>query len=549
MNNKNNIKLIIVSLSGVMLFSSGCTKLDQNLNSTLTRGQTTTALGASGTQLLLQTAYDDLQSTYSDPGNIFSLEEVAADECVVPTRLGDWDDNGKWRALKFHTWTSDGVDVIRGQFNSLNKLNFDATNVLSFSPTKQQAAEAKFLRAIALYHLLDLYGKFPIRNPGDNLLDAPPVDSGLAAITLIINDLTAALPDLPAVPANKAQAGQDAAKFLLMRCYLNKGAFVNRTAPAFDDADMQQVITLGTQIMGNGYTYNANFFDNFNNSNSNSSESIFALPNTPGKIGNPQSNIQNRWWAPLHYNHYTPLNPQAGWNGFSTVAEFYNTFSITGTTTQTPSDTLLDQRIGGRFYAGATDKSGVRPGLLIGQQYDENGVKINDRKGNPLILDPNIDGSLKESGNTLEDKGIRIVKYVPDYSQGVSTYSAPGNWLIMFRYPDVVLMVAEAKMRQSSTDNAGALALVNSLRAARGAAALASMPLVNTGDVYDPTTLLAERGRELYWETVRRTDLIRFGVYLNSWAYKPTDDAHYIVFPLPSDAVASNPNLKQNPGY
>ncbi|MBS1597278.1 MAG: RagB/SusD family nutrient uptake outer membrane protein [Bacteroidetes bacterium] len=534
---------------GVLFLITGCTKLDQNLNSTLTRSQATSALGANGTQLLLETAYGDLQSTYSDPGNVFSLEEVAADECVVPTRLGDWDDNGKWRALKFHTWTSDGVDVIRNQFNSLNKLNFDATNVLSFSPTKQQAAEAKFLRAIALYQLLDLYGKFPLRNPGDNLLNAPPVDSGATAINLIIDDLNAALPDLPAVPASKAQAGQDAAKFLLMRCYLNKGAFINRTSPTFDDADMQQVITLGTQLMGAGYSYSSNFFDNFNASNSTASESIFALPNVAGKIGNPQSNIQNRWWAPLHYNHYTPLNPQAGWNGFSTVAEFYNSFSLTGTTTQTPADTLLDKRLGGRYYPGATDKSGVRPGLLIGQQYNETGAKINDRKGNLLILDPNIDASLKETGNTLEDKGIRIVKYVPDYSQGVSTYSAPGNWLVMFRYPDVVLMVAEAKMRAASPDNSGALTLVNNLRAARGAPALGSMTLVNSSNVYDPTTLLAERGRELYWECVRRTDLVRFGVYLVSWAYKPTDDAHYIVFPLPSDAVAANPNLKQNAGY
>jgi hypothetical protein len=543
-----NIKFKIASL-GVLLLT-GCTKLNQDLNSTLTRGQASAALGSNGTQLLLQTAYNDLEDTYSDPGNVFSLEEVAADECVVPTRLGDWDDNGKWRALKFHTWTSDGVDVIRNEFNALNKLNFDATNVLSFNTTPQQAAEAKFLRAIALYQLLDLYGKFPIRNPGDNLLNAPPVDSGATAINLIINDLTTALPDLPAIPVDKSKAGQDAAKFLLMRCYLNKGAFINRTSPTFDDADMQQVITLGNQIITNGsYSYQSKYFDNFNNSNSNSSESIFALPNTPGKAGVPQSNIQNRWWAPNHYNAYTPLNPQAGWNGFSTVAEFYNSFSMTGTTTQTPADTLLEQRIGGRFYAGCTDKSGQRPGLLIGQQYNEVGAKIMDRKGNLLIFDPNIVADLKENGPTLEDKGIRILKYVPDFSQGTTTYNLPGNWLIMFRYSEVVLMVAEAKMRASSPDNAGALALINGLRSARGASTVASMPLVNTANVYDPTTLLAERGRELYWESVRRTDLIRFGVYLNNWAYKTSDDAHYIVFPVPSDAVAANPNLTQNSGY
>ncbi len=33
-----------------------------------------------------------------------------------------------------------------------------------------------------------------------------------------------------------------------MKCYLNRGAFNNRAAPTFDDADMQKVITLGTTI-------------------------------------------------------------------------------------------------------------------------------------------------------------------------------------------------------------------------------------------------------------------------------------------------------------
>lgn len=123
-----------------------------------------------------------------------------------------------------------------------------------------------------------------------------------------------------------------------------------------------------------------------------------------------------------------------------------------------------------------------------------------------------------------------------------------GNDLIIFRYPDVVLMVAEAMMRKATPDNAGALTLVNGLRAARGAAPLASMTLVSATN-YAPNTLLAERGRELYWEYVRRTDLIRFGVFLRPWPYKPADNPKYLLFPIPSQSLAANPNLVQNPGY
>lgn len=549
MNIIQSIKVLYI-FSAVLLLGTGCTKLNQNLNSTLSNDQASNALGANGTQLLLQTAYNDVGGPYSDPGNIHALEEVTADQCVVPTRAGDWDDNGKWRALKQHTFGADGVDIIIGQFNALNKLNFDATNVLAFNPTQAQAAEARFLRALALYQLLDLFGQYPFRNPGDNLLNAPKVYTGDSAVSFIIDELTAIIPDLP--PTNgMSLANVDAANTLLMKLYLNRGAFNDRQSPSFDDADMQKVITLGEAIINSGkYSYSANYFDNFSASNSSSKEGIFAYPNTSG-IATNNSGIHNRWWATLHYNSYKPLAPQSGWNGFSTVADFYNSFGINTTPTQTPADTLLDKRLGGRFYPGVTNLSGIRPGLLIGQQYYEDGEMVKDRKGNLLKFGTTFSPDLKETGPNLELVGIRVVKYPPDLSGNGKNYSGgtAGNWCMIFRYPDVVLMVAEAKMRASTPDNAGALELVNELRTARGAVPMTTMALVNPDNVYDPKTLLAERGRELYWEVMRRTDLIRFNMFMKPWALKSASDAAHLVFPIPSSALAANPNLKQNPGY
>src|SRR6185312_4934699 len=249
-----------LSLSITVIMGMGCTKLNQNLNSTLTKEQATNALGANGTQLLLQTAYNDVGGPFSDPGRVLALEEVTGDEQVVPTRAGDWDDNGKWRALKQQKFGPDGVDLI---INAFNKLNFDATNVLAFTPTKGQAAEARFLRAFSLYKLLDLFGQFPFRNPGDNLLNAPKVYSGDSAVNFIISELTAIIPDLPA-SNGMDKANADAANMLLMKLYLNHGAFVNREKPTFDDADMQKVISIGNAIINSGkYSYSANYFDNF----------------------------------------------------------------------------------------------------------------------------------------------------------------------------------------------------------------------------------------------------------------------------------------------
>lgn len=540
--NKRITKFAIPILT---LVAMGCTKLDEKLNGTLTNQQVSDNFGPAGTGLLLSAAYSDLAAPFHNQDQVFSLQENTSDESLVPTRGGDWDDNGVWRVLHNHTWNADHGQIL-SVFNGLNKLNFDATNVLGFKPTPAQAAEARFLRAISLYYLMDLYGQYPIRNPGDNLLNAPEVKSGAAAVDFIISELNAILPTLPADnPITKANP--DAARVLLMKCYLNKGAYVNRTAPTFAASDMQQVITLGNAIINsNKYSYTPNYFDNFSVDNDvKSKEGIFTYPNSSGVAAN-NGGPQARWNMTLHYNSYTPNNPNAGWNGFSTISEFYSTFGVSAPVTFSTADSVLDARIGQKYYWGSSNISGIRPGFLVGQQYNENGVAIKDRKGAPLAYTPQIAANMIETGSNLEVTGIRVVKYVPDYA----FYGGPaGNDLMIFRYPDVVLMVAEAKLRSGDATLPTALTLVNNLRAARNASALAALPLVNTSNVDDPLTLLAERGRELYWESVRRTDLIRFGVYTKPWGLKPTDDPKNLVFPVPNQALASNPNLKQNAGY
>ena len=69
--------------------------------------------------------------------------------------------------------------------------------------------------------------------------------------------------------------------------------------------------------------------------------------------------------------------------------------------------------------------------------------------------------------------------------------------------------------------------------------------------------LLDERGRELFYEAQRRTDLVRFGKYTSGyeWPWKggiaegKSVESFYQIFPLPSDDIGSNLNLKQNEGY
>ena len=547
----------LFTLPAALCFLAACTKLDSTLRDSIASSGSSS--GNVSPSALLTNAYNDLNGTFHGQDQLFSLEETVTDEALIPTRGGDWDDNGVWRVLHAHTW-----DVTHTQaqsvFIGLGKMEADATTVLAFNPSAEQAAEATFLRSMAQFYLVDLYGQVPYRTVAKyNSIDAPPVLSASQAIDTLVQNLTAIIPVLSAANA-PYKASPDAARFLLMKVLLNKQAWLNRKAPAAMDAgDMATVITLGNAIKANtNYTFTAHYFDNFGPNNGNgdpgygwgpNKEAILAYPNQPGQSavgGISAAGIDARWMMTLHYNSNghpdttggNKIGPYggAGWNGFSTVADFYNSFG--------PSDTMRRGNIG---YPGSTDKTGIKAGLLLGQQYDEHGKARVDRNGNPLNFAATV-SLIEPNPLTLEDDGIRIIKYPVDaenYNSGQQ-----GNQLQLFRLADVYLMLAEAHLNSDDAGGTGAaLTLVNQLRAARKASQLTKISLVNTANLYDENTLLAERGKEMYWESWRRQDLIRFGVFLQPWALKTADDPKYLLFPIPATQLVANPNLKQNPGY
>jgi starch-binding outer membrane protein, SusD/RagB family len=522
-----------------LLLSLGCTKLNQKLNDSFT---TPGGTGSSDVNALLVGTYNSMTGLMHAQDRLFSLQETVTDEALIPVRGGDWDDNGVWRVLHAHTWTTIHTHI-KSVFNLLGQLESGAITTLAFNPNTAQRAEALFLRSLAQFYFLDLYGQVPYRPISEyNAIGPAPVMTPAEAVDTLTTVLRSIIPQLP--DANwPNRANPDAARFLLMKVLLNKGAFLNRQAPTFDNADMQEVITLGNAIMGNSrYSLTPNYFDNFGPSNSTlSRERIFAWPNTGSATnvdGINTGDVRARWMMTLHYNSWDQNNlyGSAGWNGFTTVADFYNTFGST------------DTRLGGVAYPGVTDQSGLKPGLVVGQQFNQKGDSIKDRQGNPLAFTPDVK-LIETDKKRLEVAGIRVIKYPPDYAAYNSGNQK--NQLQIFRYADVVLMVAEARLRQSSPDVGGALTLVNQLRLARGATQLAAITLSNPDNVYEPNTLLAERGRELYFESWRRQDLIRFNMFLKPWALKDadTDPQRNLLFPIAPDELLANPNLKQNPGY
>src|SRR5215475_12488851 len=81
-----------------------CTKLKEGYRQTTTNALASNLFPAS---LALQNAYNDIPAPFVNQDRVFSLEENSSDESLVPTRGGDWDDNGVWRVVHNHTWNAD----------------------------------------------------------------------------------------------------------------------------------------------------------------------------------------------------------------------------------------------------------------------------------------------------------------------------------------------------------------------------------------------------------------------------------------------------------
>ena len=205
--------------------------------------------------------------------------------------------------------------------------------------TPRQAAEARFIRALSTFMVLDGWDQVPYRTDLSDYAITPPTIQGTAAADTVISELNAVIAETSLPNADVISASKDAAKALLMKVYLNRGVYKDRQNPTFDAADMDKVISLADEIINSGrYSLNDNYFQTFayNNSVANK-EIIYSLENTPGTRGGP---TRTRWFMTLHYNQ-----KPSGWNGFATLADFYDKFETT------------DKRLGG------SNPSGVYPGI------------------------------------------------------------------------------------------------------------------------------------------------------------------------------------------
>ena len=264
------------------------------------------------------------------------------------------------------------------------------------------------------------------------------------------------------------------------------------------------------KVTADGFTLAPDYLSNFSVHNETSPENIFIIPVDKHLYKNQFQYL----FRSRHYAHGSALGTGAE-NGACATISTVNTFGY-GTNN-------VDTRYAYNLYSDTVRVDG-------NVVYLENGKPLVYM---PLAVEINLTNS-----SYIKTAGARMAKYEVDrtsYNDGKN----PNNDIVLFRYADVLLMKAEAAVRNGENGNTE-LNLVRS----RSGMGNRTATLEN---------ILNERIMELMWEGWRRNDLIRFNRFHKSYDIRTAPateaDRHTIVFPIPSRALDLNKSLKQNKGY
>jgi hypothetical protein len=552
-------------LVGMVFLTVGCTKLvEQVLDESSVTGLTEKQL-ADG---IIAPVYAGLPSLFQHT-TYFALQEISTDEAILPYRGGtDWGDNGIYVALHRHeltstdpnvrnTWTIVTLSISRAvtAMNSL-KDNKDPNAIVYL-------AEAKAMYAYYNMVALDLWG---VAFKKDDLGAASIIIRGDEAVEYIKKQFLEAEPNLTTT-VGAGRITKAGIWGLLARLHLNAGVYRDpyATTVNFKTEDLDKVNEYTTKIIGSSqFAFSTDYWAMFNDENNTNKELIFAVDQRASLNGH------NRLSYFMLSGDQFPLPAYVGANGTDgpgITPDFYRTWvNAYGSTDPAIADPRFYQKNLNYTISGSDtsiDQAAFKydRGILRGQQYGllrVNGVFLKLPNGrlrigklhNVTRSKPNLPVDFTEqidftTAGSDYSTGYRVAKF--EFSKGsVSGRNFGEVDIPIVRLADVYLMRAEAKLRKN--DAAGALTDVNAVRTSRTANFVGStLPTISLD------LLFRERGFELYYEMVRRTDMIRFGKYEGVWTEKNNTNKNMRLMPIPQTAIDGASNLpgylKQNTGY
>ena len=478
---------------------------------------------------LIANAYSQLagEKGYIYREGFWSLQEYTSDEVVVPTRATDWYDGGVPIAMHTHTWLSDTRDVNNGwsfAYGGVTKCNTVIDNIHTIAgedestwsdAAKAGLAEAKILRAF--YHLLamDVYGNVHIDDGEREIKQYTRkevfewIEQELLENAELVDDAV-----------RYGSMTRPVAYMILAKLYLNAEVYTGTPRWAEAEEYCDKIIEGGY-----GYDLNKDYFDAFKTNNTGNKEIIFPIVF--------DSVYANGNMFHLITQHYT-MRDVFGfttdcWNGPCTLESFYNLYS--------DKDVRRNQWFVGPVYDTESDWE-----TIVYRRSSWTGKVVKYKHGDTemdVVITPEVK-TIQDPTGANSCEGARFFKF--QFENGIA-HHADSDFPV-YRYADVLLMKAEARMRQKNgvADDV-ALECVNKVHRRAGLADYTAAQLTMK-------ELLAERGRELAWEGHRRDDQIRFGTYGGTWEFKSASDKNHELFPIPNWVRDAAPGVyQQNPGY
>ncbi len=514
----------------------------------------------------------------------FRMNELSADQLIIPRRDGSWDDGGVWRQFHYHTWTPDISRHVHDEWDSMfagiAQANFAIDRFNELDPEKFGFGEEEWnslrmqnrvLRCWYYLRLLDAFRNVPFcvsyDDQSKNTLSQVPPEQ---IFNFIESELKEAIPNLykkESLGSGSQYANmwtQAGAASLLVRLYLNAKEYIGVDRLADCEKIAQDIVD---GVYG-AYKVADRWDAPFDSDNDQCDELIFFFSGSCNYTSWHYHQLYN-WGVPSYSEQFfdDAKVKHGGHNGefvcspsYDPTGKPYN-FEL-GMTIQKfkkyPGDVRLEKykNLGG----------GKRQGMfLFGYlEYMQNGIPrklkapempyelyIRDAVGQFHFLKEGkwLDSPKSDMTTGDYNSGYYTVKY-PMYSN--NDPGAGESDFAEIRLPEIIYSLAECKLRLHN-DAEGAGKLLNSVRRRNYPSAMYRHVLYKpegTVDL-DLDEMLDEWGREFLAEGRRRIDLIRFDKFTKGkwWDKQPDADDHAKIFPVPRVQITTNPALKQNPGY
>ena len=461
-----------------------------------------------------------------DPGNTallrcwWTLQEQPTDEMK-----NAWND--AWCTEINHiAWTTNKVEPIEGVYQRcmyivalVNEFLKNIPNAPAEVDKESYTAQARFNRAFAYYVLMDMFALPPFITEANYSIEPAPL-SREELFNWIEKELNEIKSSLPAPRSKYGIADQAVANALLARMYLNAEVYTGKARYTDCVNACNEVIKAGYQLADNY----ADLFRADNGENQDTRKEIIYPIIFDGET------VQSWGMAAIIIGARGKEDKEVllahsgvdqGWSGFRGTSNLVKLFDYKNNEAPKASEIL--------------DKRGI---------FED--------KGRSISITTSVAG-------TFETEGWSVYKFSnlgSDGTPGKNTLWVDTDFP-MFRLGDIYLMYAEAVARGGEGSKSTAVGYINDLRKRAYGDELHK---VSESWLTENSfrNLLDERGREMYWEGVRRTDLVRFGLLISSsytWDFKGGISTgvgvnkRYNVYPIPVTDLTVNGNLQQNEGY